>query len=809
MKIMSNRTFPKIWIIIILLILIGGILAWQYWPKEKTPVGPSGQPSILKTEPIDLSGISTKKINLAKYYSLAALEIPLKVPQYNLPLKTNQISNFGNFSKKISLAEKALNLLEKNGFIAIENPFDEREDDITQPYKDLKDNEIPIFITSDSLLHLYHIQFDETLRQIEEREFYDKIWQISKELLDDSIKKYNNSTGDLKEASKRNIAYLSVALELLKPKEDQLCPAEIKDPGLASAYFKKEDFEKYRFEIPDFVKSEVKKELDLIENHEGFSDSPIFIYREDYSQYVPRGHYTRSEKLKNYFKAMMWYGRMSMLLKGTDQVGQRKSCNDFPSCKALISDYDAKIQTMGASLIISQLAQSKELKENWDRIYSVTSFYVGLADDLGPYEYLDALNSIFSGKFDPNKLTDENIGKLKAKLAEFRPPKIYGGTGEAKLWPPFSPEQADQVLALTSGFRLMGQRFIPDSYLFSELVSPYVGMYSGENCNESFTCCLTEGGPTRCFPRGLDTMAILGSERAEEILMELGDTKYEGVDEKGNKISWKTQFNKLKEEFDKFKIEDWQKNLYWSWLYSLKTLLKEFGPGYPTFMQTKAWQDKELTTALTSWAELRHDTILYAKQSYTMFLITAVPDNKPEPEKPVVGYIEPVPEFYNRLLALTRMTNKGLDEMKVLDETAKSRLENLEKILERLVKLSEKELKNEELEKEDYEFIKNFGEELNSVITEVPDKSKKTTIIADVHTDQNTKKCLEEGVGYVKLIAVAYKVPDGRILIGAGPVMSYYEFKHPMEDRLTDEKWQDLLKSNPPQNPEWISNFSE
>ena len=35
-------------------------------------------------------------------------------------------------------------------------------------------------------------------------------------------------------------------------------------------------------------------------------------------------------------------------------------------------------------------------------------------------------------------------------------------------------------------------------------------------------------------------------------------------------------------------------------------------------MQTTAWQDKELNITLASWAELRHDTILYVKQSYTM-----------------------------------------------------------------------------------------------------------------------------------------------------------------------------------------------
>jgi len=792
---------------IIIGIIVVGVVFGIWLLVSRVPQSPfPSQPSTLQTEPIDLSEIETKKINFAKYYSLASLNIPLKTSQYKLPLDLGSISNFSDFSKKVSLSSRAQGLLQKNGFVVFENPFNPREEDITKPYKILKEIEVPIFITSDSLLHLYHIQFDETLRQIEEKEFYDKIWQISKILLESSQENYQKATGDLKEASKRNIAYLSVGLSLLKPRKNQLCPLSenCKDPGIASAYFTREELSKYRFDTPKLVKKEVEEELELIEKHQGFSNSPIFIYREDYSQYVPRGHYTRSEKLKNYFKAMIWYGRMSMLLKGTDQVGPGKDCNNFPPCKALISLYDAKIQTIQACLISSEFAKNRKLKDDWERVYSVTAFYVGFSDDLGPYEYLEALNSVFNGEFDPNNLTQGNLEKLKAKLAEFRAPKIYGGTGEAQLWPPFTPEQADKVLALTAGFRLVGQRFVPDSYMFSNLVSPYVGMYSGKDCKNTFTCEITDGGPARVFPRGLDVMALLGSKRAKELLQELGDTEYEGRDKKGNKITYESQFLKLKEEFDKFNESDWQKNLYWSWLYALKPLLKEFGKGYPTFMQTKAWQDKELTTALASWAELRHDTILYAKQSYTMTLKTA-----PLFQKPAVGYVEPVPEFYNRLLALTKMSNKGLSEMNVLDEKARSRLNNLERILERLVEISKKELQNEELTKDDYDFIKNFGERLNGVIDEVPEKSKKTTIIADVHTDQNTKKVLEEGIGYVKLIAVAYKLPDNRILIGAGPVFSYYEFKHPMEDRLTDEKWQEMLKSTPPQFPEWLSNFSE
>jgi hypothetical protein len=181
----------------------------------------------------------------------------------------------------------------------------------------------------------------------------------------------------------------------------------------------------------------------------------------------------------------------------------------------------------------------------------------------------------------------------------------------------------------------------------------------------------------------------------------------------------------------------------------------------------------------------------------------------PPPEKPVVGYIEPVPEFYNWLPALTRMTTRGLDEMNVLDSPAKYRLENLEMVLGRLTELSMKELKNEELTLDDYDFIKNFGDELNDVIAEVSERAKKTTIVADVHTDQDTRQVLEEGVGYVDLMVVAYKVPDGRILIGVGPVMTYYEFKHPLQDRLTDEKWRELLVSDPPEEPQWTSNFAE
>ncbi|HDR72832.1 MAG TPA: DUF3160 domain-containing protein [Methanoculleus sp.] len=735
------------------------------------------QPAILTplvAGAVNLSGANATAPGFAQYYASPALAVDARVPAYDLPLAMRDIENYDDLASTIPLDPRAESLLARQGFVVIANPFDPQEEDIIRPYETLQEREVPIFITSDSLLHLYHIQFDETLRQVEEREFYDAIWQVSDRLLRESLAVHAAAGGDAKEAARRNAAFFAVGLSLLAPEADQIVPEEHAWEYEAT-HFSREEAERYRVNVPAAVRDEVEAELALIEAHGGFAPSPLFCYDEDYSQYIPRGHYTRSEKLKNYFAAMMWYGRMSFLLKGGTP-------------DALVSAEDARIQTAGAAQITAAMAADPATQALWDRMYTVTAFYVGYSDDLGVYEYLEAMNTVFGGTFDPAAVSGDEVAALKAELAAYRAPQIYGGTGNCQIPPPYSPEQADRCLESTQGFRLMGQRFIPDSYMFSRLVGPYTGAYSG--AGQPFTLV----GGIRGFPMGLDVMALLGSERAQAILTETGNDDY---------ALYGARYAELEAECANFTVADWNRNLYWSWLYSLQPLLADCGPGYPAFMQGEAWQDKQLNCALSSWTELRHDTILYAKQSYTMEA-TAMP---PE-EQPVVGYVEPVPEFYHRLLALTRMTGAGLAEMEVLDDASTARLDRLAAILERLEKISVRELENEELSDDDYAFIRNFGDELEGVIGDVDDRAKKTTIVADVHTDANSRMVLEEGVGYVDLIVVAYKLPDGRILCGAGPVMTYHEFTHPMAERLNDEQWRTMLATDPPARPGWTASFA-
>ncbi len=624
----------------------------------------------------------------------------------------------------------------------IENQFTVEQIRVNDTYRALKVADVPIFITSDSLLHLYHIQFDETLKRVESEEFYDELWKLDKALLEASINDYDSASGREQEAARRNAAYFAVALSLLQPKPSQVQAAE--DSYDFDEAFPAGSTKQYHFEVPSFVKKEVEAELALIEAHEGFATSPIFKYEEDYSQYVPRGHYTRSEKLQNYFKAMMWHGRISMFLQSDMIIAEDPA-------------KEAKIQTIQAFLISDHFDRDKELRDRWDRIYEVTAFYVGYSDDLGPYEYAKALDTVFGNDRYGVSFDNESLTALNTELEIYESPKIYGGTGGIIQ---AGSETEKETLEATKGFRFMGQRYTPDSYILQKL-----------------------------HPPALNIMDLLGSERAREHL------KNQGISENEE---YKKAHISLENEFKAFDEEDWNKNLYWVQLYALKPLLVSCPEGYPTFMQTEAWGDKQLNTALASWTELRHDTILYTKQEY----FTGPP---PPKEKRVQGYVEPVPEFYARMLALTKMAHSGLEEMEVLDEQSDEDFTTLENTLEILLKISIKELENKELTDAEYKFIRNFGQNIAPMLENVDIKSQMSTLVADVYT--SPAGVLEEGTGKLDLIVVAYKQPDGRIVLGAGPVMSYYEFWQPSGERLTDEEWREMLNDNPPERPEWVSSF--
>ncbi len=667
----------------------------------------------------------------------------LKKPEV-FPLPPTEPLHWDKFGGKLPLSEDDLinpTLLDdlglgdakgeiiKKGFILVKWG---KYSDFSKAYSSIK--RYPVYVTVDSFLHAYHVQFDSILADIEEKYLFHDLRNLTSRMLEHS----SSDVLKVGEPALKNLAYFSVAMKLLDP----------------------------NFAPPEEVKDLVEDELNLIDGGK-MANSSLFGYMEDYSQYRPRGHYTRSERLKRYFRAMMWYGRMAFLIR-----------------KGLVSEDRARDLTIQASLIAADLSSDSNASKYWERIYAVTSFFVGFADDYTPYDYLEVLRSLFGGTLSLDELQsikrDDIVLKFRHELLKRGKPKIYGGTGACQVSPPITKDKLDECLEKSAGMRFMGQRYVPDSYVFQRLVAPSVGLYNGHG--KPFTLVETQVGPARGFPRGLDWFAVIGSERALDIVREEGDASYEGYEDR---------LMELREEFSHV---DWSKNLYWSWLDVLRLLIMERGEEYPPYMRTEAWLDRQLQTALASWAELRHDTILYAKQSYTPKLTAAPPPAE-------LGAVEPLPQVYQRLESLVNQTMTGLEKMGYLSQEAKTRLDVLARALRTAKQISLKELNGEPLNESDLYFIGNFADVLDSMMTGLDERAKGTVLVADVHTDLNSGEVLEEAVGKLDLIVVAFPTPNGTALM-VGPVLSYYEFRHPMSDRLTDEKWSEML-DNPPKQFPW------
>jgi hypothetical protein len=629
------------------------------------------------------------------------------------------------------LSDEQRALLEENGFVVVPS----RVAQIYDIYKTAKERSIPIFVTTDALLHTYHILYDYTLRFAEIQHFVNDLQGLNTVMIEVAAEQYSAASGKLQEAARRNLAYFSVASALLDPSTP----------------------------IAGDVAGDVNAELDLIKAHQGFAKSPIFGYEEDYSQYVPRGHYTRNETFERYFKAMMWYGRMMFRLK------------PGPSPEAIEA---GRMETRQAILIVAALQNAKVGEESavavWERIYEPTVFFVGKTDDLNIYDYAQVVKEVYGDQLTLADLEDEaKLDQFVVRAMTLRPPKIVSSYVTDR-------EKPEEV---TKGFRFMGQRFIPDSYIFQQLVYDKVG---------------TQDNP-RLFPKGLDVAAALGSLRGYVILLH----DYE----EGQYANYMEQMQKLQNEFGQLPEEQWVENLYWSWLYALRPLLEIRGEGYPVFMQNQGWVDKDINTFLGSWTELRHDTILYAKQSYTMKATGIMP----QPEA-VKGYVEPQPEVYARLAALAKQMRTGLEGRGLLDAEYSDKLERLESLLLSLKTMAEKELAGQALSEEEYELIRNIGGILEGITTfsakvkeEITSEAdERMAIVADVHTDTNSGQVLEEGVGDAFTIYVIAPV-EGQLVATQGGVFSYYEFTQPMDDRLTDEAWQALEPK--PDLPIWTRSF--
>ena len=654
-----------------------------------------------------------------------------KAKPYSAAASFKNVANYADVQKKTKLTSPQAQLLKQNLLMA-------RHSDLQQLFHVYEHNDylnVPSFVSSDTVLQLYHIFFDYTLRTAESEAFLPALEKLSSGMLQESIKQYNAlDEAKLKAAALKNVAYFAVADRLL---------------GLNDA-------------APAEALNLARVEMNLIAKHDGFTQGAIFPYKFDYSQFIVRGHYTRSQNLRRYFGTMMWYGLVPFA-----------------------SRMDGKVQseTLRQGLLWTRALQDAKLGGAWQAIYNPTAFYVGTADDLTPEEFIGAAREFYGAAAPLSAYADDaKLLKFADAVDVIRAPRIAAQFG-AKQGMGNLPNMIKGALPDEIQLRFMGQRYIPDSEILQKLAVP----------------------TQRVFPSGLDVMSVLGNNRATQIL-----DAYPQIYNAGNWTGYKPKRAELSKQFAALPRDMWTSNLYYGWLDALRVLQQSAPPNYPSFMQGVAWKDKTLNTSLASWTELRHDTILYGKQA----VIECGGEGKEPPF--VKGYVEPNVKFYERLLALTKQSRTGLESRKLLPEKLKQKFEDFEDLLVFLTKVSNKELRGEKLTRDEYLDIRYIGGKIEYMTVSVigdngatwellSETEKDMGVVADVHTGGD--KALEEGVGRALELYVIVPI-EGKLYLTRGAAFSYYEFKHPVSDRLTDEKWQSLLKTGKaPAPPIWTKNF--
>lgn len=507
--------------------------------------------------------------------------------------------------------------------------------------------------------------------------------------------------------------------------------------------------------LPEEAKKIYEEEIKNASSEE-IASSSISGKDVDFSQLKPRGHYTRSEELKKYFSGTMYFGQVGLFIENDGEV-----------------DEDSILQGL---LLTHSIYKNPEILKTWEDLVEPIDFLVESADDLSIREYARTLYGVYGKDFDINKLDDEkNLSSAYKVLSEYPDPQVAGFMGKS--------------------FRFMPQRAVMDSVLMQNVVDPV-----RENKLSD-----------RPIYSGLDLMTAFGNEKALKIQKE---------------DPYNSHWDKYEERTDenistvkKMKDLDWQKNMYRGWLWMLKSYDQKFGEGYPMFMRNDAWERKDLVSALGSFAELKHDTVLYGKA------VMAEMGGGGDFEIPK-SYVEPNVELYEKLNWLLEFTKTNLKNRDMLSSKYEEKINNFQAMVIKFRDISIKELQNEPLTKDEIFDLLCIGGEMERIMVDFVESSdenevmywyeiesttdRRMPVVVDLMTVVKNSVGLPEGeishIGTGKPMEIFAIYPhEGKLYMGRGATFSYYEFLN--KERLTDEDWQKMVYDEKTDFPTWYKDL--
>ncbi|MCB0752240.1 MAG: DUF3160 domain-containing protein, partial [Ignavibacteriae bacterium] len=647
---------------------------------------------------------------------------------------------------KYELTEDEINLINKNGFAVSERL---QQPSFGAQFTDIYHKDLPVYISSDAILHAFHTTYDKILKDTELNILIGK--------LDELITSLQNNFPDLKS----NVSTQADLDIMLKDLDIYLTVAKKLLTGSTIPYY-----EENVSAVDDLIKD--------IESEE-FVTRPLFsesLRKIDFSQFKPRGHYDDEvyPQLANYFKTMMWFGKIELYLIAP------KSFDEVP-----IEDVQRQIIM---SALFSELIALSNQRELFDEIEFIIRTFVGEQDNVT----LPDLNEV---------LTEASITSVDLLLdtlvvKEFQnvlKTKSYAGQkilSQILMSDPMSPDKIEPA----SAFMPFGQRFVIDSYVTGNVV-------------------YDKTEKKRMLPSTLDILFALGNDASAQLLKDELDT-YE----------YSSNLAALRYLIDNYDSDFWKNSIYNLWLNSIKSLNPpEDRTALPNFMQTAAWWQQKMNSQLASWTELRHDNLLYAKQSYSGGVTCSYP----------FSYVEPIPLFFKTIgLTATETINK-INMISSFDSETKEKITShfkyWELITDTLETIAQKELDRTALDENEKGFLSRMLYNNPQGMCGVPEHigwypslyyynkeemNESNFLVADYHTAPTDASgnfvgwVKHAGTGPIDLAIIIAKNSDNQDVAFVGPVSSYYEFTSDNFLRLTDDEWKEsyLLQSA---RPNWTN----
>lgn len=670
---------------------------------------------------------------------------------------------FDSIDAYYNLTEYEKSLIDDHGFMV-----SERLNKISfgQAILEIFNADLPVYVSTDAILHAFHVSYDRILQDMEIGLLEPKLIELLNGLRNSMSQLHNrySSTPGMMTMLRDVDVYLTLPLILMQQTTSPYYP-----------------------ENTDLVNDV----LSWIEAEE--ADTNVLFSSNcrnyDWSQFKPRGHYVYDPSDPNasnqepYFKTMMWFGRIELYLMRPGALAYPCSAQTFEDIQRQVID----------AMLIDELYDIAAVEPLHQEIDNVIKFFVGESDNV-TLDNLDYLKQAVSL---------DNASQLldSLKMVEFQDTLSNQAFAYQLILSQIlysNPMNPDSIVP-ASAFLMFGQRFVIDSYVTGSVVYDRITYMGNKIC--------------RLFPSTLDVLFSLGNSASAQLL----------IDEL-NEYHYSSNLAALRYLIDHYDPAFWGSSIYNYWLNSLRKLNPpEDRNDLPEFMQTAAFWQQKMNTQLASWTELRHDNLLYAKQSYTGGTVCSYP----------FSFVEPFPELYSNLKDLCDEASTYFTSLNFPDPIRKTMIidyfSRFNGIADTLQSICEKELAGIQFSSSEVSFLQNmlystgqsgiafdgwypnlFYDDPFSGLMGYEGLMESDHIVADIHTTPTDcgggmiGAISHVGTGPINLGVFITENHLGESTAFVGPVMSYYEYRTMNFLRLNDDEWDDTYLQLA-LRPDWVN----